>query len=73
MRKKLTKLDIVGRWTIHEGKIVKYTNIQGDTRCSYCNGTNENCPICKGHSIVKPPRWYQIFKIIKNISNNTSL
>ena len=63
MLKKRTKaIDITGRWKDNGDRITHYKNIDKNTKCTKCNGEDENCPLCHGESIVKKPKWYQLVK-----------
>lgn len=52
-RFKRTKgVDITGKWIVDENdNIIRYKSISVDTKCSYCQGLNKDCPICHGKSM----------------------
>jgi len=58
-------LEISGYWVDTGDRIVKYKLIDGNTKCSKCNGTDLNCTVCHGKSVEKKPRWYQLIKRLK--------
>ena len=62
LRKRTKAVDITGRWKDVGDKIIHYKNIDINTKCTKCNGTDDNCPLCHGQSIEMKPKWYQLKK-----------
>ena len=71
-RKRTKAIDITGRWNDIGDRVIHYTNIDKNTKCTKCNGTDENCPLCHGESIriEKKPKWYQLKKRLENWLEN---
>lgn len=65
-RKKILRSKIIGSWTEHGDKIIKYDKIPANVKCSRCiDGIDEFCPVCHGANIEPVLEWYQYIKRLK--------
>lgn len=64
-RKKIKRIEIIGRWVDVGNKIIKYENIPENTKCTKCNGTDRFCIVCHGKSCEPELKWHQFIKKLK--------
>lgn len=65
MKKRTKGTDITGWWTSKGDSIIKYERLPSGMKCSRCDGTDPDCPVCHGATVEPPIKWYQLGKKLK--------